>query len=112
MLGASAIFQVQQLDMNYGMNFKLIYQLPKTVKHLLPPLLLHSASSIQIPQSTNRYSSMLPYVYVSIPKLYLATEINLHGVSDSAFFRNHFKFVFLLLSHLYLGTLGVSIEEV
>ena len=61
----------------------------KTVKILLSPLRLHSASSIQIPQSTNRYNSMLPSVYVSPLKLYSATKMNLHGVSDSALFRNH-----------------------
>ena len=84
----------------------------KTVKILLSPPLLHSASSIQIPQSTNRYNSMLPSVNVSPLKLHSATKINLHGVSDSALFSNHLKFVFHLLSHLYLGTLGVSIEIV
>ena len=83
-----------------------------TVKILLSPLWLHSASSIQSPKSTNRYNSMLPSVYVSPLKLHSATKINLHGFSDSALFRNHLKFVFLPLSHLYLGTLGVSIEEV
>ena len=63
----------------------------KTVKILLSPLQLHSASSIQIPQSTNRYSSMLSSVYVSPLKLHSATKINSHGVSDSALFRNHLK---------------------
>ena len=63
----------------------------KIVKILLSPLRLHSASSIQIPQSTKRYNSMLPSVYVSPLKLYSATKINLHGVSDSAIFRNHLK---------------------
>ena len=63
----------------------------KTVKILLSPLRLHSASSIQIPQSTNRYNSMLPPVYVSPIKLHSATKINLHGVSDSAIFKNHLK---------------------
>ena len=63
----------------------------KTVKILLSPLCLHSASSIQIPQSTNRYNSMLPSVYVSPLKLHSVTKINLHGVSDSALFRNHLK---------------------
>ena len=53
--------------------------------------LIHSASSIQIPQSTYRYSSMLPPVYVSPLKLHSATKINLHGVSGSALFRNHIK---------------------
>ena len=63
----------------------------KTVKILLSPLRLHSASSIQIPQSINRYNSMLPSVYVSPLKLHSATKINLHGVSYSALFRNHLK---------------------
>ena len=63
----------------------------KTVKILLSPLLLHSASSIQIPQSTNKYNSMLPSVYISPLKLRLATKINLHGVSGSFLFRNHLK---------------------
>ena len=40
---------------------------------------------------------MLPSVYVSPLKLHSATEIDLHGVSGSALFRN--QFVFLLLSH-------------
>ena len=62
-----------------------------TVKFLLSSLRLHSASSKQIPQSTNRYNSMLPSVYVSTLKLHSATRINLHGVSDSALFRNHLK---------------------
>ena len=56
----------------------------KTVKILLSPLRLHSSSSIQVPQSTNKYNSMLPPVYVSPLKLHSATKINLHGVSDSA----------------------------
>ena len=47
--------------------------------------------NLQIPQSTNRYKSMLPSVYVSPLKLHLDTEINLHGVSDSAPLRNHLK---------------------
>ena len=63
----------------------------KTVKILLSPLRLQSASSIQIPQSTNRYNSMLPSVYVSPLKLHSATKIDLHWVSDSALFRNHLK---------------------
>ena len=57
----------------------------KTVKILL------SASSIQIPQSTNRYDSMLPSVYFSPLKLHSATKTNLHGVSDSALLRNDLK---------------------
>ena len=61
------------------------------IKILLLPLRLHSSSSIQIPQSTNRYNSMLPSVYFSPLKLHSATKINLHGVSDSALFRNHLK---------------------
>ena len=64
----------------------------KQLTFLLSPVQLHSASSIiQIPQSTNRYHSMLPSVYVSPLKLYLAIKVNLHGVSDSALFRNHLK---------------------
>ena len=78
----------------------------KTVKILLSPLWLHSASSIQIPKSTNRYNSMLPSVYVSPLKLHSATKINLHGVSDSALFRNHLK---VRLSALK-SPVGVSIE--
>ena len=58
----------------------------KTVKILLSPLRLHSASSIQIPQYPR-----LPSVYVSPLKLHSATKINLHGVSYSALFRNHLK---------------------
>ena len=63
----------------------------KTVKILLFPLQFHSASSIQIPQSTNRCNSLLPSVYGLPLKLHPATKINLHGVSDSALFRNHLK---------------------
>ena len=63
----------------------------KTVKILLSPLRLHSASSIQIHQSTNRYNSMFPSDYVSPLKLHSATKMNLHGVSDSALVRNHLK---------------------
>ena len=63
----------------------------KAVKFLLSPLRLHSASSIQIPQSTNRYNSMLPSVYVSPLNFHSATLTNLHGVSDSALFRNYLK---------------------
>ena len=58
---------------------------------LLSPVQIHSASSIQIPQSTNRYHSMLPSVYVSPLKLHLAPKVDLHGGSDSALFRNHLK---------------------
>ena len=39
----------------------------------------------------HRYNSMLPSVYVSPLKLHSATKINLHGVSNSAIFRNHLK---------------------
>ena len=63
----------------------------KTEKNLLSPLRLHSASSIQIPQFTNIYNSMLPSVYVSPLKLHSATTINYHGISDSALFRKHLK---------------------
>ena len=55
---------------------------------------------------------MLPYIYVSPLKFHLATKINLHEVSDSALFRNHLKVRLSILTHLYLGTLGVNIEEV
>ena len=34
---------------------------------------------------------MLPSVYVPPLKLHSTTKINLHGVSDSALFRNHLK---------------------
>ena len=63
----------------------------KTVKILLLPLRLHSASSIQIPQSNNRNNSMLPSVYISPLKFHSAIKINLHGVADSALFKNHLK---------------------
>ena len=85
-LGTLAISQMQQLnfaiktDMNaafqwYKLKNSIMNNL-KTVKILLSPLRLHSASSIQIPQSTNRYNSMLPSVYVSPLKLHPATKIN------------------------------------
>ena len=49
-------------------------------------------SSLEMePVSTNRYNSMLPSVYVSPLKLHSATKINLHGVSESALFRNLLK---------------------
>ena len=80
----------------------------KTVKILLSPLWLHSASSIQIPQSAYRYNSILPSVYVSSLKLHSATKINLHGVSDSALFRNHLKVRFSPLKSPVL----VPVEEV
>ena len=67
------------------------YSKAKTLRILLSLLRLHSASSIQIPQSTNRYNSTLPTVYVSPLKLYSASKINLHGISGSSLFRNHFK---------------------
>ena len=76
----------------------------KKVKILLSPLRLHSASSIQIPQSTNRYNFMLPSVYVS--------PLNLHGVSDSALFRNHLKVRLSPLKSPLLRNSGVSIAEV
>ena len=69
----------------------------KTVKIILSPLRLHSASSIRIPQSTNRYNSMLPSVYVSPQNLHWVTRINLHGVSDSVLVRNHLKVCLSLL---------------
>ena len=62
-----------------------------TLRISLSPLRLHSASSIPIPQSTNRYNSMLSTVYVSPLKLYSATKINLHRISGSTLFRNHLK---------------------
>ena len=108
MLGALAISQMQQLYIAinnryeccfsmYGINLNSIMNSLKTVKILLFPLRLHSASSIQIPQSTNRYNSMLPSVYC-----HSATKINLHGVSEPALFRNHLKvrlFVWCLTTH-------------
>ena len=75
----------------YGINLELNYEKPKTVTILLSPLQLHSASSIQIPQSTIRFNFMLPFVYVSPLKLHSATKINLYLVSDTALFRNHLK---------------------
>ena len=41
-----------------------------TFKLMLSPLWLRSDSSIQIPQSSNRYNSMLPSVYISSLKLH------------------------------------------
>ena len=55
-----------------------------TFKLMLSPLWLRSDSSIQIPQSSNRYNSMLPSVYNSSLKLHTEPKINLHGVSGSA----------------------------
>ena len=46
----------------YGINLKHNYEKPKTVKTLLSPLWLQSASSIQIPQSTSRYNSIIKIV--------------------------------------------------
>ena len=63
----------------------------KTVKILLSPLWLHSASSIQNPHSAIIYNSMLLSVYLSPLKLHSVTKINLHGVSDSTLFGNHLK---------------------
>ena len=68
---------------------KLTIMININLRILLSPLWLHSASSVQILQSTNRFSSMLPYVYVSPLKLYSATKINLHGISGSNHLRNH-----------------------
>ena len=83
----------------------------KTVKILLSPLWLHSASSIQILQSTNRYNSMLPSVYVSPLKLHSVT-LNLDGVSDSALFRNHLKVRLSPLKSPVLRNSRSKIEEV
>ena len=63
----------------------------KTVFVLLSPLWLHSAFSIQIPQSTNIYNSMILSIYVSPLKRHSAIKINLHEVFDSARFINHLK---------------------
>ena len=82
-----AVLQVQRALRTIFTLFKIRI----IIINLLSPLRLHTISSIQIPQSTNRYNSMLPSVYVSPLKLYLATKIDLHGISGSAFFRNHLK---------------------
>ena len=80
------------------------YKSLKSLKILLSPLGLHSASSIQIPQSTNRYNSRLPSVYVSTLTLNSVTRINLNGVSGSALFRNHLKVRLSLLKSPVLKT--------
>ena len=55
-------------------------------KKILSPLPLHSASFNHIPQSTNRYNSLLLSVYVSPQKIYSATKINVYGIYGSALF--------------------------
>ena len=44
--------------------------------YTLSPLWLHSDYSMQIPQSINRYNSMLPFVYISPLKIHSATWMN------------------------------------
>ena len=48
----------------YDITLKLTSWIQYKIKFLLSPLRLHS-TSIQIPQSTNTYNSMLPSIYVS-----------------------------------------------
>ena len=57
-------------------------------KVTISPLRLHSASSVQIPHSTNRFKSLLPSVKVTPLKLHSASSINLHGASNYNTFRN------------------------
>ena len=63
----------------------------KTFRILHSPLRLHFASSIQIPQSTNRLNSMLLELLVLSPKINAATKIDMHGIADPTRFRDHLK---------------------
>ena len=54
-------------------------------KFTISPLRLHSASSIQIP------NSLLPTVNVTPLKLHSASSINLHGASNNNSFRNRLR---------------------
>ena len=54
-------------------------------------LRLHSASSVQIPHSTNRFKSLLPSVKVTPLKLHSASSICLHGASNNNIFHNHLR---------------------
>ena len=92
-------FAVLQVQRALGTIFTL-FIIRIIIINLLSPLRLHTVSSIQIPESTNRYNSMLPSVYVSPLKLYLATKISLHGISGPPFLAITWKFAFLLSSHL------------
>ena len=57
-------------------------------KVTISPLRLRSASSVQIPYSTNRFKSLLPSVKVTPLKRHTASSINLHGASNNNTFRN------------------------
>ena len=55
------------------------------LKLAISPLMLHSASSVQLLRSTNNFNSLLPTVNFTPLKLYSAYSFNLHGVSSNIF---------------------------
>ena len=61
------------------------------LKITISPIRLHSASSLQIPRSTARFSSLLPTVNVSPLKLHSVSSINLYGASNYNIFSNHLR---------------------
>ena len=63
----------------------------KTVKKYFFPFSYILLLPYRFPSPPIDNNSMLPSVYISPLKLYSTTKINLHGVSDSALFRNNLK---------------------
>ena len=60
-------------------------------KVTISPLRLHSASSVHIPHSTNRFKSLLPSVKVTPLKLHSASSIYLHGASNNNILHNRLR---------------------
>ena len=63
--------------------------------HIFSNIQMHCYWCFELPikfsRSTNRYNSILPSVETWMTFKLITTKINLHGVSDSALFRNHLK---------------------
>ena len=63
----------------------------KRINISISPLRLHSASSVQIPSSTRKFSTMLPSIKIRPLKILSASSVNLHGITNSNVFHNNLR---------------------
>ena len=57
----------------------------------LTPLRLHSASSVQIPNSINNFRTFIPAVRLRPLNFLSASSVNLHGLANTSIFHNNLR---------------------
>ena len=57
----------------------------------ISPLMLHSASSVQIPSSTRNFNTVFPSIQIRPLNILLASSVNLHGITNSNIFHNSLR---------------------